>query len=79
MHSFFWYSSLLITDSSKVGSCRQTSTLAEPGAKACNSERHFSYSERHAAWVFIHPRRRCQLTQCKAPRMDLEPHWNNWP
>ena len=37
---FFWYSSLLITDSSKVGSCRQTSTLAEPGAKACNSERH---------------------------------------
>ena len=44
MHSFFWYSSLLITDSSKVGSCRQTSTLAEPGAKACDSERHFSYS-----------------------------------
>ena len=38
---------------------RQTSTLAEPSAKACNSERHFSYSERHAAWVFIHPRRRC--------------------
>ena len=22
MHSFFWYSSLLITDSSKAGSCR---------------------------------------------------------
>ena len=31
MHSFFWYSSLLITDSSKAGSCRQTSMLAEPG------------------------------------------------
>ena len=43
MHSFFWYSSLLITDSSKVGSCRQTSILAEPGAKACYSERHFGY------------------------------------
>ena len=41
---FFWFSSLLITDSSKASSCRQTSTLAEPGAEACNSERQFSYS-----------------------------------
>ena len=35
MHSFFWYSSLLITDSSKAGSCRQTSMLAEPGTREC--------------------------------------------
>ena len=34
-YAFFWYSSLLITDSSKAGSCRQTSMLAEPGTREC--------------------------------------------
>ena len=45
---FFWCSSLLgkhITDSSKAGSCKQTSMLAEPGTRSTTARQKFATSD----------------------------------